>query len=64
MNINEPTDLIPSTEARKLIGVSTVKMRQLLREGTLRHFPDPLDRRVKLVSRAEVLSLLVREKAA
>jgi hypothetical protein len=32
-------------------------MAHLIREGTLRHFPNPLDRREKLVSKAEVLSL-------
>jgi hypothetical protein len=35
-------------------------MSQLLRDGAIRHFPDPLDKRVKLVSESEVLSLKVR----
>ncbi len=64
MKNKAPIDLIPSAEARKLIGVSTVKMSQLLKDGFVRHFPDPLDKRVKLVSRAEVLALKVRDKAA
>ena len=60
-----PTDLISTSEAQKLLGVSRPKMTQLLREGVIRHFPDPLDRRVKLVSRAEVLALKVpRAEAA
>jgi predicted DNA-binding transcriptional regulator AlpA len=60
-----PTDLIRTSQAQKLLGVSRPKMTQLLREGVIRHFPDPLDRRVKLVSRAEVLSLKVpRAEAA
>ncbi len=63
--LNEhPTDLIPAAEARRLLGVSTVKMSQLLKDGFIRHFPDPLDKRVKLVSRAELLNLRVRDKAA
>jgi DNA-binding MarR family transcriptional regulator len=39
-------------------------MAQLIKDGLIRHFPDPLDKRYKLVSRSEVLSLRVREKAA
>lgn len=57
---DQPTDLIQVAEARRLLGVSTVKMSQLLRDGAIRHFPDPLDKRVKLVSESEVLSLKVR----
>jgi len=52
-----PMDLIPAAEARKLLGVSPVKMAELIREGHIRHFSYPIDRRVKLVSRAEVLAL-------
>jgi hypothetical protein len=57
---DQPTDLIQVAEARRLLGVSTVKMSQLLRDGAIRHFPDPLDKRVKLVSESEVLSLKIR----
>ncbi|MEJ7575926.1 MAG: hypothetical protein WKF74_02855 [Pyrinomonadaceae bacterium] len=64
MQIEQPIDLIPVSDARKLLCVSTVKMSQLIRDGYLRVFPDPLDKRVKLVSRAEALSLLIRDKAA
>jgi hypothetical protein len=64
MNNTCPPDLIPTTEARKLLGISTVKMAQLLKENQLRHFPDPLDKRVKLVSESEVLSLRRGRKAA
>jgi len=59
-----PADLIPTTEARKLLGISTVKMAQLLKDNQIRHFPDPLDKRVKLVSESEVLSLKIGRKAA
>lgn len=57
MNIHTPNDLVAASEAQRLLGVSHAKMAQLIREGTLRHFPNPLDRRVKLVSRSEVLAL-------
>lgn len=53
----QPTDLITTSDARRLLGVSGVKMAQLIRDGVLRHFPNPLDRRVKLVSKAEVEAL-------
>jgi hypothetical protein len=54
----KPLDLILVTEARHLLGVSTAKMSQLLKEGTIRHFPNPLDRREKLVSKAEIMALI------
>ena len=65
MQDERPNDLIKVTAARKLMGVSPMKMAQLIKDGYLRTFDNPLDRRVKLVSRAEVDSLLdMREKAA
>ncbi|MBD0325495.1 MAG: hypothetical protein ICV68_03645 [Pyrinomonadaceae bacterium] len=58
MEESRPRDLITSSEARKLLRVSRIKMATLLKDGTLRHFSNPLDNRVKLVSKAEVLSLI------
>lgn len=58
MKERHPTDLITTAEARELLGVSHTKMAQLLKGGEIRHFPNPLDRRVKLVSKAEVLALI------
>ena len=57
MNIEKPNDLVAVSEAQRLLGVSHAKIAQLIREGVLRYFPNPLDRRVKLVSRSEVLAL-------
>jgi hypothetical protein len=54
----KPMDLILVTEARRLLSVSPAKMSQLLKEGTIRHFPNPLDRREKLVSKREVMALI------
>jgi hypothetical protein len=60
-----PEDLITATAARKLLGVSPLKMTKLLKEGVIRHFPDPLDERKKLVSKHEVLALkMPRAEAA
>ena len=59
-----PTDLITTAEARALLGVSEKKMAALLREKTLRHFPNPLDKRQKLLSRAAVLALIPKKAEA
>ena len=55
--MDRPTDLITTAQPRTLFAVSTKKMADMLRDGTIRHFPDVLDRRKKLVSKGEVLSL-------
>jgi len=57
MENNQPVDLITTSEARLLLGVSAVKMAQLIKDGVVRHFPNPLDKRVKFISKREVLSL-------
>jgi len=54
----KPSDLISTFEAQQLLGVSRPKMSRLIKEGQVRHFPNPIDKRVKLVSRAEVLALI------
>jgi hypothetical protein len=59
-----PNDLITATEARRLLGVSPLKMTKLLKNGSIRHFPDPLDERKKLVSKSEVLALKPRRAEA
>lgn len=61
---DKPNDLVTLTEARKILGVSQVKIATLVKERILTHYQDALDARVKLVSRAEVLALISREKAA
>ncbi|HLG13423.1 MAG TPA: hypothetical protein VJH03_02715 [Blastocatellia bacterium] len=54
----QPADLITTSEAKVLLGVSHTKMTQLLKQGYIRYFENPLDRRVKLVSKEEVISLI------
>ena len=63
--MNKPVDLIRTNEAKELLGISTAKMAQLLKDKVIRHYTSPLDKRVKLVSRTEILSLKdeVREAA-
>ncbi len=53
-----PTDLISTTEAQHLLGVSRPTMARLLKDEVIRHFPNLIDKRVKLVSRSEVLALM------
>lgn len=60
----QPIDLITTSEARKILGVSAVKMAQLIKDGVIRHFPNPLDKRVKFVSKAEVEALKPRRAEA
>jgi predicted DNA-binding transcriptional regulator AlpA len=55
--MDTPNDLITTKEARALLGVSPLTMARILRDGTLRHFPNPIDKRQKLVSKGEVLAL-------
>jgi DNA-binding MarR family transcriptional regulator len=60
----QPHDLITVTEARRILGVSHTKMSQMVKRGMIRHFPNPLDGRVKLVSKAEVMALIPKRAEA
>lgn len=53
----KPKDLITATEARKLLRCGPHKFKELMDKGTLSVYEDPIDRRVKLISRAEVEKL-------
>ena len=52
------SELLKVTDVMKLLGVGKKKMASLLAEGTLPYTLDPLDKRVKLVERADVERLL------
>ena len=45
------------TEAAELLGVSRFKISRLIRDGELRAFVSPLDRRQRLVRRSDVEAL-------
>lgn len=64
MEKDRPDDLITVSEARELLGVSWNKIAKLLKLGIIPYFPNPLDDRVKLVSKAEVLALIPRRAEA
>lgn len=51
-------ELMKVAEAQRLLGVSKKKMASLLVEGTLPYTLDPLDKRVKLINRADVERLM------
>jgi hypothetical protein len=56
-NQNTPSDLVNVSEAQRILGVSHFKMSQLIKDGMLNHYPNPIDRRQKLLSKAEVEAL-------
>jgi hypothetical protein len=60
----QPNDLITVSAAKQLLGVSHTKMSQLIRDGLIRYFPNPLDGREKLVSKAEVMALIPKRAEA
>lgn len=49
--------LVTTTEARKLLGISTKKMSDLIAEGRIAVEHNPLDKRVKLVKLSEIEKL-------
>jgi hypothetical protein len=55
---------ITLSEAAKILDVSRPKMSRLVSSGMLTTKDDPLDQRVKLVNRNEVVALRVRDQAA
>jgi hypothetical protein len=56
--MSQPSDLITIAEARELLQVSKPKMADIIKSGELEVVQrDPLDKRVKLVRRADVEAL-------
>ena len=55
--MSKPKDLILVKDARKLLGVSNIKMANLIRDGYLTTYENPLDKREKLISKEQVLAL-------
>ena len=53
-----PTQKMKVAEARKILGISANKMASLISSGALPYEQDPLDHRVKLVSRQDVDDLI------
>lgn len=57
-------DLLTLSEAAELLGVSRMKMSRMVKTKVITTQNDPLDERVKLVKRDDVLALVVRDRAA
>ena len=56
--MSEPEEVyLTTTEATKQLGISPYKMARLLKEGTLRWYPDPLNQRAKLIKQVDVEQL-------
>lgn len=62
--MNTPNDLITINRAREILGVSTAKIAKLVKEDVLTVYPNPLDKRSKLVSYAEVVALIPKRLEA
>jgi predicted DNA-binding transcriptional regulator AlpA len=56
-SMDKPDDLISTTQAIRLIGISTATMARLIKDKTIQTYSNPFDKREKLVSKAELLSL-------
>jgi predicted HTH domain antitoxin len=57
-------ELLTLSEAAELLGVSRMKMSRMVKTKVITTQNDPLDERVKLVKRDDVLALIVRDRAA
>lgn len=58
----ERENFLNLTAARELLGVSRTKLWTLIREGQLVTYQDPLNKRVRLVRRADLEKLRVPRK--
>jgi predicted HTH domain antitoxin len=57
-------DLLTLSEAAELLSVSRMKMSRMVKTKVVTTQNDPLDERVKLVKREDILALIVRDRAA
>jgi predicted HTH domain antitoxin len=57
-------ELLTLSEAAELLGVSRMKMSRMVKTKVITTQNDPLDERVKLVKREDILALIVRDRAA
>ena len=55
-----PKEWITTTQATAYLGVSTKTMSRLIRDGVIKTYDHPLDRRKKLVRFADVAKLKAR----
>jgi hypothetical protein len=55
--MSDESEYISVAEAREILGVSPTRMAEMLKRGELSSEPNPVDRRGKLIKRADVLVL-------
>lgn len=53
-NMTQGKEWMTTSKATAFLGISTKTMARLIREGVIRTYPHPLDRRLKLVRIADV----------
>lgn len=53
-NMKQSKEWMTTSKATAFLGISTKTMARLIREGVIRTYPHPLDRRIKLVRIADV----------
>ena len=51
-------EYVTTTKATQMLGISPYKMAKLLKEGTLKWYPDPLNELRKLIRKSDVEALL------
>jgi excisionase family DNA binding protein len=51
-------EFVTITEAARIMGVHRITVYRLVKAGTLRTYASPLNRRVKLVKRADLAALM------
>jgi hypothetical protein len=56
--MTEKSEYVTATQAREMLGIGSAKMAELIANGTLPTTDNPLNKRVKLVRRADVEKLM------
>jgi excisionase family DNA binding protein len=55
-------EYVTATEARDLLGVSQYKMTAMIHNGEIATYPDPFNKRAKLIKRADIDAWLAQAK--
>ena len=60
--MTEREEYVTATEARDLLGVSQYKMTAMIQNGEIATYPDPFNKRAKLIKRADIEAWLAQAK--
>jgi excisionase family DNA binding protein len=58
------SELVTMSEAAQILGVSSTTMWRLVRDGVMPTHQDPLDRRSKLIDRADLERLMAQSRSS